>query len=155
MLLRAHAAFGDECYRVAALKAAEFMLIDMDNGGVSSHDGGELFLEEYPQRPRRSVMNGWVFSLFGLYDASLVDARFAGPFKHSAETLACHLDDYDAGFWSYYDQERRIASPRLPSSTYSAAPRNGGSFRRRKVRGEGRGIRALSGISGQPQEGDC
>ena len=43
-------------------------------------------------------MNGWVFSLFGLYDASLVDARFAGPFKHSAETLACHLDDYDAGF---------------------------------------------------------
>ena len=59
MLLRAHAAFGDECYRVAALKAAEFMLIDMDNGGVSSHDGGELFLEEYPQRPRRSVMNGW------------------------------------------------------------------------------------------------
>lgn len=39
MLLRAHAAFGDECYRVAALKASEFMLIDMDNGGVSSHDG--------------------------------------------------------------------------------------------------------------------
>lgn len=111
MLLRAHAVFGDERYRVAALKAAEFMLIDIDNGGVSSHDGGELFLEEYPQRPRRSVMNGWVFSLFGLYDASLVDSRFAGPFERSAETLACHLDDYDAGFWSYYDLEKRIASP--------------------------------------------
>ena len=111
MLLRAHAAFGDERYRAAALKAAEFMLVDMDDGGVSSRGDGGLFLEEYPQRPRRSVMNGWVFSLFGLYDASLADARFVGPFERSAETLACHLDDYDAGFWSYYDLERRIASP--------------------------------------------
>lgn len=41
MLLRAHAAFGDERYRVAALKAAEFMLIDMDNGGVSLLRRGE------------------------------------------------------------------------------------------------------------------
>ncbi|WP_449132871.1 D-glucuronyl C5-epimerase family protein [Senegalimassilia anaerobia] len=111
MLLRAHAAFGDERYRAAALKAAEFMLVDVDDGGVSSHDEGELFLEEYPQRPRRSVMNGWVFSLFGLYDASLADSRFAVPFEQSAETLARHLDDYDAGYWSYYDLEHRIASP--------------------------------------------
>ena len=111
MLLRAHAVFGDERYRAAALKAVGFMLVDMDDGGVSSHGEGELFLEEYPQHPRRSVMNGWVFSLFGLYDASLVDARFAGPFERSADTLARHLGEYDAGYWSYYDLERRIASP--------------------------------------------
>lgn len=111
MLLRVHAAFGDIRYREAALKAASFMLLDMDKGGVSAYDGDELFLEEYPQRPRRSVMNGWIFSLFGLYDAALVDERFEDPFKRSAETLAKHLDDYDAGYWTYYDLEHRIASP--------------------------------------------
>lgn len=111
MLLRVHAAFGDIRYREAALKAASFMLLDMDKGGVSAYDGDELFLEEYPQRPRRSVMNGWIFSLFGLYDGALVDERFEDPFKRSAETLAKHLDDYDAGYWTYYDLEHRIASP--------------------------------------------
>lgn len=111
MLLRAWLAFGDERYREAALKAAEFMLVDMAQGGVCSYESNELFLEEYPQHPRRSVMNGWIFSLFGLYDASLVDERFSEPFKRSAATLAQHLLDYDAGFWTYYDLEHRIASP--------------------------------------------
>lgn len=111
MLLRAHLAFGDERYREAAIKAADFMLVDMAYGGVCSHEGDELFLEEYPQQPRRSVMNGWIFSLFGLYDASQIDERFAEPFERSASTVAVHLDDYDAGFWSYYDLEKRIASP--------------------------------------------
>lgn len=111
MLLRAHAALGDDRYRAAALKAADFLLLDMEKGGVSVYDGDELFLEEYPQRPRRSVMNGWIFSLFGLYDAALVDERFEEPFRRSAETLTKHLDDYDAGYWTYYDLEHRIASP--------------------------------------------
>lgn len=111
MLLRAWTAFGEERYKNAALKAADYMLVDMAYGGVSCHEGGELYLEEYPQQPRRSVMNGWIFSLFGLYDASLVDERFREPFIRSTATLRSHLQDYDAGFWTYYDLEHRIASP--------------------------------------------
>lgn len=111
MLLRAHRVFSDECYLEAALAAARFMLVDYSDGGTSMHVDGGLFLEEYPQMPRRSVMNGWVFSLFGLYDASITDRAFVQPFKQSADTLARHLDDYDNGFWSLYDLERRIASP--------------------------------------------
>ena len=98
-------------YRDAALAAARFMLTGVERGGTSVREGGGLFLEEYPQNPRRSVMNGWVFSLFGLYDASLVDPSFKEGFQLSADTLARHLDDYDAGYWSFYDLERRIASP--------------------------------------------
>lgn len=111
MLLRAHCAFGDAAYRDAALAAAQFMLTDFERGGTAVREGDGLFLEEYPQSPRRSVMNGWVFSLFGLYDASLADPFFAEAFRWSAETLARHLDDYDAGYWSLYDLERRVASP--------------------------------------------
>lgn len=111
MLLRAHVALGGVAYRDAALNAARFMLTDLEEGGTSVREGRDLFLEEYPQKPRRSVMNGWVFSLFGLYDASIVDSSFGGCFRQSTETLARHLDDYDAGYWSLYDLERRIASP--------------------------------------------
>lgn len=111
MLLRASIAFKDDRYLEAALRVADFMLTDINIGGVSSHEDGELFLEEYPQNPRRSVLNGWIFSLFGLYDASLVDKRFSDPFSQSLSTLASHLSDYDTGYWSYYDLEKRIASP--------------------------------------------
>lgn len=111
MLLRAHLAFLEERYLAAALAAAHFMLVDIADGGTAVYEGDNLFLEEYPQEPRRSVMNGWVFSLFGLYDASLADVSFKDAFSRSAGTLAAHLDDYDSGYWSLYDLERRIASP--------------------------------------------
>ncbi len=111
MLLRAHRALSDERYLEAAIKAARFMLAEVVDGGTAIREGDGLFLEEYPQKPRRSVMNGWVFSLFGLYDASLADGSFLEPFSLSSRTLACHLDDYDNGYWSLYDLERRLASP--------------------------------------------
>lgn len=111
MLLRAHGVFGDAVYRDAALAAVQFMLTDVKQGGTSVREDCGLFLEEYPQNPRRSVMNGWVFSLFGLYDASLVEPSFKEDFQWSVDTLARHLDDYDVGYWSLYDLERRIASP--------------------------------------------
>ncbi len=111
VLLRAAKAFDDESYAEAARRAGRFLLRPYEEGGTSFHIGDELFLEEYPQEPRRSVMNGWIFSLFGLYDLSVADPSFKEAFLRSAETLASHLDDYDAGYWSYYDLERRIASP--------------------------------------------
>lgn len=111
MLLRAHRTLLDDRYLDAALAAVHFMLVDVANGGTAVREDNGLFLEEYPQEPRRSVMNGWIFSLFGLYDASLVEPSFCEAFSLSAETLARHLDDYDSGYWSLYDLERRIASP--------------------------------------------
>lgn len=111
VLLRAAKAFGDDRYGVAAARAGRFMLTPYAEGGTCFAEAGGLFLEEYPQESRRSVMNGWIFSLFGLYDLALADPSFRDSFTLSAATLAAHLDDYDAGFWTYYDLERRIASP--------------------------------------------
>lgn len=111
MLLRAYRAFSDERYFQAALSAIRFMLTDINDGGTAVYDGDDLFLEEYPQNPRRSVLNGWIFSLFGLYDASLFESSYKKIFIRSSETLAKHLDNYDSGYWSLYDLERRIASP--------------------------------------------
>lgn len=111
VLLRAARLLGEAGYEGRARAAIDFMLRPIDEGGTAAYEYGELFLEEYPQEPRRFVMNGWAFSLFGLYDISLVDASCSKPFEKSTRTLAAHLGDYDAGYWSYYDLERRIASP--------------------------------------------
>lgn len=111
MLLRAARLLNESFYEERAKAAVDFMLRPLAEGGCSVRENGQLFLEEYPQVPRRSVMNGWVFSLFGLYDMSLTDDSYAENFERSARTLAEHLGDYDAGFWSYYDLERRMASP--------------------------------------------
>lgn len=110
-LLRGYVQYGDAKYLDSARKAIDYMLIPLDKGGVSIHENGHLYLEEYPQNPRRSVLNGWIFSLFGLFDLSLVDNSYTYYFQQSAKTLAEELDQYDTGYWSYYDLEHRIASP--------------------------------------------
>lgn len=111
MLLRAYKTFSDSRYLDAAISAVRFMLQNFESGGTALYEGEDLYLEEYPQKPRRSVMNGWIFSLFGLYDATLINSEFEVPFHKSCDTLARHLNNYDNGYWSLYDLERRIASP--------------------------------------------
>ena len=111
-LFRMWKLFGEECYLQAGFRAVDFMLRPLENGGTSIWENGSLFLEEYPQNPRRSVMNGWIFSLFGLYDAALLDPqRYASPLHQTVATLKKNLPDYDLGFWSRYDLTGRVASP--------------------------------------------
>lgn len=111
LLFRAYKDTGNQAYRDAAFRAIEFMLADMRSGGTSFYERDELFLEEYPQYPKRSVLNGWIFSLFGLFDAALVDPSYMVAFKKSTATLSKTLSQYDNGYWSLYDLEGRIASP--------------------------------------------
>ena len=111
LLLRASRLLDNASYAECAKGAIDFMLRPLLEGVTAFYEDQGLFLEEYPQTPRRSVMNGWIFSLFGLYDMSLVDPSYKEVFELSAQTLVNHLSDYDARYWSYYDIEHRIASP--------------------------------------------
>lgn len=111
LLFRAYKSTGKRTYRDAAFRAIDFMLADMNHGGTSFYEKEELFLEEYPQHPKRSVLNGWIFSLFGLFDAALVDSSYMDAFEKGVATLSKTLSQYDNGYWSLYDLEGRIASP--------------------------------------------
>lgn len=111
LLLRASYLLDNASYAEFAKGAIDFMLLSLLEGGTAVYEDEALFLEEYPQTPRRSVMNGWIFSLFGLYDILLVDPSYTEVFELSTQTLVNHLSDYDAGYWTYYDLEHRIASP--------------------------------------------
>lgn len=86
----------------------------LENGGTAFlKNDDELFLEEAPAIPRSSILNGWVFALFGLYDFWLAfrDGEALALFRRSLNTLARHLSEYDAGYWTFYDYNGHLASP--------------------------------------------
>ena len=90
-----------------AIKAYEFMKIEVKDGGIRSYDeNGYLWLEEYPSKPASYVLNGFIYAIFGLYDVYRVTNR--GDVKKDIdsciETLKNNLHKYDVGYWSLYDQ---------------------------------------------------
>lgn len=112
LLARAYVSGMEEKYLDGMTAALDFMLVDMQSGGTSAYEGDRLYLEEYPQIPRRSVLNGWIFSLFGLYDGMLLKpGSYTVPFEKSIGTLCETLPLYDNGYWSLYDLDGTMASP--------------------------------------------
>ena len=112
VLSRALKLTNDSRFQQAAEKAFNLFLIGGEEGGVTYFESDAVFLEEAPSQPRNTVLNGWIFALFGLYDYNLaIDQARAGElFKRSIDTLAQHLAGYDSGYWSYYDSQKHISS---------------------------------------------
>lgn len=111
LLFRAGKLFGNEMYTDAAFRAIDFMLKPYSEGGTAVYSDENLYLEEYPQEPKRSVLNGWIFSIFGLYDAAIMDERYTEYLDMTVDTLAREVKKYDNGYWSMYDMQGKIASP--------------------------------------------
>jgi len=103
----------DDAYAEGARRALTLMCRSIEEGGPAIYEGKDIFLEEVPSNPRVSILNGWIFALFGLYDFWLAfsDKQTYGIFKQSLDTLLAYLGEYDAGYWSYYDIQKHLASP--------------------------------------------
>lgn len=113
ILLRAYKETGEKKYFHYAKKALDFMLEDVINGGTTLYDKENIIFQEYVSEYELSVLNGWIFSLFGLYDFTLVsdEPRYINVLNKSLETLSSNLEKYDRGYWSNYDMKRTISSP--------------------------------------------
>ena len=111
MLIRAHVVTSDERYISAAKKAKDFMLKPIGEGGTTQYNGDDVVFYEYTDSP--VVLNGWMFSLWGLYDYCkyLEDEQVAVILQKTLETLKKRLPDFDAGYWSKYDCGKRLCSP--------------------------------------------
>ena len=66
MLIRAHLVTQNECYFSAVHKAKDFMLKPISEGGTTEYDHENVIFYESTVIP--AVLNGWIFSLWGLYD---------------------------------------------------------------------------------------
>ena len=111
LLVRAYHYTKNGIYLDAAQKAIDFMLLPRSEGGTSDYTGGELTLYEFTNRP--IVLNGWIFSLYGIYDLNIVlcNKEYEEALKMTVESLKNHLYRYDNGYWSMYDEGNIIASP--------------------------------------------
>ena len=105
LLVRIHAATGEDRYAEAALRALRPMRVGTAAGGVAGNLDSAFLPEEYPTDPASHVLNGAIFGLFGVYDvaAALGDEGARELADEGISTLAGALDRYDTGYWSRYD----------------------------------------------------
>lgn len=113
LLVRVHAATSEVSYIDAAQRAASLMLTPITEMGTARATPEGIVLEEYPYAQPRTVLNGWIFALFGLYDLVLVrnDPRLSSALESTLDALLANLSGYDAHYWSFYDSGGNLASP--------------------------------------------
>ena len=111
LLLRAHISTGEYKYIQAADLAKNFMLRPIESGGTARYVGEDIYLYEYTYEPL--ILNGWIFSIWGLYDYLLYTKDFETQkiFESTMASLEKKIKDFDIKYWSKYDDGKRICSP--------------------------------------------
>ncbi|XP_066966223.1 D-glucuronyl C5-epimerase B [Macrobrachium rosenbergii] len=108
LLVRAAHHSGDSRYLKAALRATALFSVNSTRGGVRTYfPGGYVWYEEYPTNPSLFVLNGFIYSLLGLYDLkefSTGTSNNSGDlFDEGMKSLKKLLPLFDTGWGSLYD----------------------------------------------------
>lgn len=115
LLVRGFHLFNNKNYLEYAQKALSPFNIPTNDGGVMETIGAYSFYEEYPTPTPSHVLNGFIFSLFGLFDLSKEDCGSAKDakilFEKGVNTLNTFLPLYDGGFCSRYDLSHFTCAP--------------------------------------------
>lgn len=112
VLVRAFVQTKEWKYMEAAKTGIDFMLKPLSDGGTSLYEGDDLFFMEYTHLP--VVLNGWIFSWWGLYDYVLLthdEGAYRQKLEKSLDTLVKSLPRFEYAFWSRYDFGTKLASP--------------------------------------------
>lgn len=141
VLVRAYSIDGDESYIESANHALSVLKLGLSEGGTCRIVPEGFVLEEAPLQAPGSILNGWIFALFGVYDYVLVTKQqdACELLERSLNALVELLPNYDAGYWSCYDLLGKLASPFYHQLHIAqlralelAFPQNANSFRRHR-----------------------
>ena len=105
VLTRAHLLTGIGDYLLTAKEALNLFEFSVSDGGVVNKFKSYSVYEEYPSPSRTvAVLNGFIFSLFGLYDLAIYDRdeKATKLFNSGIDTLSSIIKYYDIGYWSQY-----------------------------------------------------
>lgn len=108
-LVRAYLDSGKQKYLDAAIRALQVYQIDSKDGGVRARFFDKYdWYEEYPTIPSSFVLNGFIYSLIGVYDAKEAstgeDKALAEKIYNSGMTSLKHMINmYDSGIGTLYD----------------------------------------------------
>jgi len=127
ILLRAWQISGETKYYEAAKLALEPFKYDISDGGVSAYaHNGHPFYEEYVAAEPTMVLDGHIFSLFGLYDfvravSSDLDPQAhklaANLFHKGIDSLIYWLPEFDIGFWLRFNLCKMSHYPEIDPCT--------------------------------------
>ncbi len=94
--------------------------MDVNKGGINFTDEqGNNWIEEYIVDPPTHILNGFIWSLWGIYDFGLYSnsEQIKNLFNGYVQTLIYNLKFYDTGYWSLYEQSG-LKMPMLASPFY-------------------------------------
>lgn len=115
VLLRAYQLTGEEKFLKAIKRVLCTFELDILDGGISTPVGkAGFFFEEIAVYPAAHMLCGFVIALLGLYEyvACFPDQRVKGLIRHSHDTMHILLQEFDTGFWTYFDLlYRQLSSP--------------------------------------------
>ena len=120
LLERAYRLTGRGVYRRAALRALRPLEVTPGRTALVRcySDCRHPFFEEYPTRPGSHVLNGFMFTLVGLYDLASVapHSHALGLYQAGRRTLRLALPRYDSDGVARYC----LSSPAIASQSYQA-----------------------------------
>lgn len=109
LLSRAYHRSGDVKYLQAAKKALYVLDVPAENGGVRAMWLDKyVWYEEYPTKPSLFVLNGFIYTLLGLYDLHVIEDEHSislakKMFDDGMTSLKSLLPLFDTGSGSFYD----------------------------------------------------
>lgn len=111
LLARAYVETKEDKYLSAGKKAVDFMLKPIKEGGTAEETDEGLVLYEYPGKP--AVLNGWIFSSFGLLDVWKMtgDQKYKDAWEKTLNGIKANTHRFDTGHWSLYDWGGKYTSP--------------------------------------------
>ncbi|ABF42517.1 hypothetical protein Acid345_3516 [Candidatus Koribacter versatilis Ellin345] len=122
VLSRAYQVTHDEKYLTAASKALAPLAKKVSEGGLTDDFFGDPNLphyEEYPTVPASYTLNGFMFTLVGLYDLSAFDATALSMYNAGLKTLDAELPYHEMGGISAYHLGHITNAPRGPHVAWS------------------------------------
>ena len=106
VLVRAYLLTKEDRYLVQSRKALEPLLVPIEKGGVASRlSDGSFFIEEYPLKKPKHVLNGFLSAVFGIVDLHRVAPcrRTKAAVDDCWATLEANIAHWDLNGWSAYD----------------------------------------------------
>ncbi|QQP48837.1 Uncharacterized protein FKW44_009276, partial [Caligus rogercresseyi] len=112
VLSRAYVSSGDPKYLEAASKALPLFSLPSSKGGFKAvFLDSYVWYEEYPTNPPSFVLNGFMYSLLGLYDIStlvageddITSSEARGLYEDGLSSLLDMMYLFDVGYRSVYD----------------------------------------------------
>ena len=79
----------DKSFKLVADKTIGLMILPIEDGGRAQISDDGIDFEETPNKAGSTILNGWVLSVFGLYDALLVSkySQWKEVFEKTINTL--------------------------------------------------------------------